>query len=196
MPVSGVLDSTWLTIRPMSHGAPSPAIDARHVVSLASWLVAQSFTDATGLLTWPQAGDGVRVGGRPQAWCYGTPGVAWTLWETGRILHDAELRVFALRAAASFLAIYNETAQQPDLTICHGIPGLVLLCDAFDRYTDLPGAATLRDHFVDQLTSRLDEVVDSAPRNATLLSGATGACAALLTLLTGNRTWLPAIGLR
>ncbi|MEU7581394.1 lanthionine synthetase LanC family protein [Streptomyces sp. NPDC041068] len=163
---------------------------------LASWYLTRYESGVRNVIAWPPAGDLAHLPSRPLTWCYGTPGIAWALWETGRVLDDAPLREFALHVAASFLRGYDEEADRPDLTLCHGLPGLALVCDAFDRHARLPGAAALRDRLVGRLVERLEEVAELAERDGTLLTGATGACAALLTLETGNRTWLPAFGLR
>ncbi|MFE0172149.1 lanthionine synthetase LanC family protein [Streptomyces sp. NPDC059002] len=169
---------------------------ARSLDHLASWYLTRYDAGPRGVITWPPAGDLTHLPGRPVTWCYGTPGIAWALWETGRVIDDAPLREFALHTADSFLRGYDEAADRPDLSICHGLPGLALVCDAFDRYTDLPGAAALRDRLVGSLVERLDEVADLAAYDGTLLTGATGACATLLTLESGDRTWLAAFGLR
>ncbi|WP_419994137.1 lanthionine synthetase LanC family protein [Streptomyces boninensis] len=163
---------------------------------LATWLRAQSRVAPGGLITWPHGGDMADLPPGPQAWCYGTPGVAWALWETAGALGDPELRDFALEAAASFLRWYDGDAAPLGLSLCHGAPGLALLCDAFDRHAGLPGARDLRDRLVRELLGRQEEVAALANTDTTLLSGASGACAALLTLHGGDRGWLPAFGLR
>ncbi|NGN62448.1 subtilin biosynthesis protein spaC [Streptomyces sp. A7024] len=165
---------------------------------LATWLRGESRIAPGGLITWPHAGGVAELPRGPQAWCYGTPGVAWALWETAGVLGDAELADFALDAAASVLRWYDsgDTAAPLGLTLCHGAPGLALLCDAFDRYAALPGAGPLRDRLVSELLGRQDEVIALADEDTTLLSGASGACAALLTLYGGDRGWLSAFGLR
>ncbi|MEV5981804.1 lanthionine synthetase LanC family protein [Streptomyces sp. NPDC052114] len=163
---------------------------------LASWYLSRYESGVRGIVVWPPAGNLAHLPSRPLTWCYGTPGIAWALWETGRILDDAPLREFALHVAASFLRGYDDEADRPDLSLCHGLPGLALVCDAFDRHARLPGAAALRDRLVGRVLERLEEVVELGERDCTLLTGATGACAALLTLETGDRTWLPAFGLR
>ncbi|WP_055557159.1 lanthionine synthetase LanC family protein, partial [Streptomyces kanamyceticus] len=166
---------------------------------LASWYLTRYESGARSVITWPPAGGMTHLPSRPLTWCYGTPGISWALWETGRVLDDAPLREFALHAAASFLRGYDEEADRPDLSLCHGMPGLALLCDAFDRHAGLAGAAALRDRLVARVLARLDEVTDLAAHDGTLLTGATGACAALLTLesgTSGDRSWLAAFGLR
>ncbi|MFJ2766391.1 lanthionine synthetase LanC family protein [Streptomyces sp. NPDC087300] len=166
---------------------------------LASWYLKRYETGTRSVVVWPPAGDMTHLPSRPLTWCYGTPGIAWALWETGRVLDDAPLREFALHSANSFLNGYDETADRPDLSLCHGLSGLALVCDAFDRHAGLTRAAELRDRLVERLHERLDEVTDLASDDGTLLTGATGACAALLTLESGascDRSWLAAFGLR
>ncbi|ATL25288.1 lanthionine synthetase LanC family protein [Streptomyces formicae] len=181
-------DATGLT--------PEIAASLEHV---ASWYLTRYEAGTRSVVTWPPAGGLTHLPSRPLTWCYGTPGIAWALWETGRVLDDAPLREFALHAATSFLRGYDEEADHPDLSLCHGQAGLALVCDAFHRHAGLAGAAALRDRLVARLLERLDEVTDLAARDGTLLTGATGACAALLTLesgASGDRSWLAAFGLR
>lgn len=183
---------------------------------IARWLTDQCHTDTRHVRTWASAG----TDGRPppttasprQAWCYGTPGIAWTLWETGRALHDPVLRTTARQAFASFVAAYDDafylapapgedttaldTTALDTLALCHGAAGLLLIADAFARHTGLPGSADLRDHLEQHLLRHLDETVRAASADPTLLSGAGGVLAALLTLSTGNRAWLPSVALR
>ncbi|HEU5107033.1 MAG TPA: lanthionine synthetase LanC family protein, partial [Micromonosporaceae bacterium] len=86
---------------------------------VADWLVNESYVDGRGVLSWTLAGfdDGRRLeDGRRhlprtshrQAWCYGAPGNAWTLWETAQALGDSELEALAVESARSFLAAYDD----------------------------------------------------------------------------------------
>jgi len=182
---------------------------------IGRWLIAQSFVDGRGMRTWapvgrddpPVAADGVgtaRIRGAScrQAWCHGTPGIAWTLWEIARVLGDATLRGVAVEAAASFIAAFDGdfhlAGHYPDkVGICHGAAGLMLLFDAFHRHADLPGARALSEFCAAFLVARLDRVVAGTGTDHTLLTGSTGALAALLTHgHDGNRSWLRALGLR
>jgi hypothetical protein len=193
---------------------------------LTGRLLAESCADARGVLTWPFGSDGTagtaggtagtagrpsvrtvrRTASRREAWCYGCPGIAWTLWEAGRVLGEPELQAFAGRAAASFIDAYDDDfylcARPGDdfdretLGICHGAAGLLVIFDAFTRHAGLPGAAELRDHLAGYLGDRLDAVVGLARRDSTLQCGASGVLAALLTAADGDRHWLAALGLR
>ncbi|WP_336048332.1 lanthionine synthetase LanC family protein [Streptomyces sp. CA2R101] len=178
---------------------------------VADWLTAESFTDARGVLTWACAGADGRAspaGASPrQAWCYGTPGIAWTLWEVGRVLGDPGLRSLALEACGSFLSAYDDTVyldaapyesttSLDSLGFCHGAAGLLLLADAFDRHANVPGAAELRDHLEHHLLDHLGEALEFSETDPSLLSGACGVVVALLTLHTGDRRWLPCVALR
>lgn len=61
------------------------------------------------------------------AWCYGTPGIARTLFLAGEALKNNSLKAFALD---SFCSIFKRTREQwwlPGPTCCHGIAGLLLL---------------------------------------------------------------------
>lgn len=61
------------------------------------------------------------------AWCYGTPGVARTLFLAGVALKDESLKTFALD---SFRSVFQRSREQwwlPGPTFCHGIAGLLLI---------------------------------------------------------------------
>ncbi|MET7334610.1 lanthionine synthetase LanC family protein [Nonomuraea sp. NPDC005650] len=169
---------------------------------LAARLVAESYVDDRGVITWPFGTtrlDGHRAprgNGRRQAWCYGGPGNAWTLWETARVLGDDDLGAFALESARSFLAAYDDELYLDGLGICHGAAGLMLVFDAFARSAGLPEAAKLADHLTDHLMGRLDEPAALAETGWSLLEGAPGVLSALLTRNGGDRRWLAALGLR
>jgi hypothetical protein len=185
---------------------PDGGLDALR--RLATWLTRQSFVDPRGLLTWPTAERdlaGDRAVGRAaqrQAWCYGTPGIAWTLWEAAQALDDPALEALAMEAARTFLAAYDDDfyligAYPHHVGICHGAAGVLLTFDAFDRFAGLPGAAALRDHLAGYLHQRLEHMVRLAADELTMLSGASGVVAALLTYgRDGGRQWLQGFGLR
>ena len=62
-----------------------------------------------------------------EAWCYGTPGVARTLYLAGRALNDQDTISFAAKA---FLSIFERPYEQWNLagpTFCHGTAGLLLI---------------------------------------------------------------------
>jgi hypothetical protein len=212
----------------MGHGAPGvaaalcgaadagalPPEGVEALRNVTSWLAGQSFVDARGVRTWPAggfdaagrpgAGAGAPHAARRQAWCYGTPGNSWTLWEAGRVLGDPGLTALAEQAAGSFIAAYDDDfyldEDYPDrVGICHGAAGLLLIFDAFARYAGLPGAAALAEHLAGFLVARLDRIVAGQDADPTLLSGAGGVVAALLTYHgggAGGRPWLAAFGLR
>ena len=212
----------------MGHGAPGVAAALRGAAdagalppdgvealrNVASWLAEQSFVDARGVRTWPaggldatgrpEPGAGAPHAARRQAWCYGTPGTSWTLWEAGRVLGDPDLTALAEQAAGSFIAAYDDgfylDEEYPDrVGICHGAAGLLLIFDAFARHAGLPGAAGLAEHLAGFLAARLDRIVAGLDTDPTLLSGAGGVIAALLTYHgdgPGGRLWLAAFGLR
>ncbi|MEV6035693.1 lanthionine synthetase LanC family protein [Nonomuraea sp. NPDC052116] len=169
---------------------------------LAGRLVAESYVDDRGVITWPFGTtrlDGHRApkgNGLRQAWCYGCPGNAWTLWEAARVLGDDDLAAFALESARSFLAAYDDDLYLDDLGICHGAAGLMLVFDSFARCAGLPEAAKLADHLTDHLMGRLDEPAALAETGWSLLMGAPGMLSALLTRSGGDRRWLAGLGLR
>lgn len=188
---------------------PDPPVAA--VSHLAAWLTAHAQTDALGVTSWPHAtgragpGPADPAGGpavvRRQGWCYGTPGVAWALWTAGDVLRraglpgGAALCADAGAAMSSLCAAFDPAVHLTDdpLGICHGAAGILLVADAFARHAGLAEAAGLRDRLAADLRARMDEVL---ALDASLLAGAPGVLAALLTAAGGDRAWLRCLGLR
>ncbi|MEU3414672.1 lanthionine synthetase LanC family protein [Streptomyces sp. NPDC006658] len=185
---------------------PDPAADLAGALGRATrWLVRQAYDDERGIRTWPGAGLA-----RPpspeanprQAWCYGTPGVAWALWDAADALGDSATADWAATAFTTLAEHYDETfhlfgdAPGDRLGLCHGAAGVLAVADAFDRHARLPAAGTLKDRLVGHLTARL-AAHPLAAWPADLLTGLPGALAALLTAVHGApRGWLPCLGLR
>jgi class I lanthipeptide synthase len=180
-------------------GSPVEVIE-RPLRRLTSLMIAESYVDARGVVSWPPGSPGPRPAPqeahRRQAWCYGCPGNAWTLWEASKLLGEPGIQAFASRAAASFISAYDDDFYLDGLDICHGAAGLLAVFDAFARHTSVPGAAALRDHLAGFLTDRLDAIAELASRDCSLQSGASGVIMALLAADGGDRRWLAALGLR
>ncbi|MFJ5030418.1 lanthionine synthetase LanC family protein [Streptomyces sp. NPDC088560] len=82
---AGVVAALTAAVR---HLGPRPG-PTRALRRATRWLTRQSFVDARSVRTWDGAGlDGPpRTGARArQAWCYGTPGVSWALWDAADAL--------------------------------------------------------------------------------------------------------------
>ncbi|GAA4929371.1 lanthionine synthetase LanC family protein [Streptomyces coeruleoprunus] len=172
----------------------------------AGWLAGQSYVDERGLRTWPgaaTAGPPPPVAAPRQAWCYGTPGVAWALWDAADVLGD---RAAAEAAADAFTTVaerYDEgfhlSGDRPGdlLGLCHGAAGVLALAEAFERYARLPAAGALRARLVRRLEDGLGRAGVREGWGPDLLTGAAGALAGLLTAgYGGSRAWLPCLGLR
>ncbi|MGW4796420.1 lanthionine synthetase LanC family protein [Nonomuraea sp. NPDC004297] len=168
---------------------------------LSARLVAEAYVDGRNVITWPfgtTRPDGHRApkgDGRRQAWCYGCPGNAWTLWEAARVLGDGDLAAFALEAARSFVAAYDDDLYLDGLGLCHGAAGLMAVFDAFARHAGLPEAARLAEHLTDRLMDGLDDPRALAGTGWSLLEGAPGVLSALLTRSGGDRRWLATMAL-
>ncbi|MGZ0205499.1 subtilin biosynthesis protein spaC, partial [Streptomyces sp. RM1] len=133
---------------------------------------------------------------------YGTPGVAWALWDAAGALGDGAAADWAATAFTTLAEHYDETfhlfGDTPGdrLGLCHGAAGVLAVADAFERDARLPAASALKERFVGHLTARLSGQ-RLAEWPADLLTGLPGVPAALLTAAHGApRGWLPCLGLR
>lgn len=198
--LAGVVTALTAAVRRTAD--PGTAVALRRATR---WLDARSHVDERGVRTWPGAGpDGpppTRADPR-QAWCYGTPGVAWALWDAADALDDHDA---AHRAATAFTTLadrYEEDfhlfGDNPGdlLGLCHGAAGVLAVADAFDRHARLPVAGALRARLTEHLRTRLPEALGTPWRPPGLLGGPEGALSALLTAGGAPRDWLPCLGLR
>ncbi len=204
----------------MGHGVTGVASALRHAVETfedgsdyepglrraCDWLVKEAYLADRDFITWPPVGrDGAKTSGvvdRRQAWCYGTPGVAWTLWDAGRVLGDTSLQVLGEEAMRSFCRVFDIDYSfhiydiTEELAICHGAAGTLAVADAFARYAALREAADLRDELYQYLLDRVDQIADLARIDMTMLNGAGGIVSVMLSVHGGARSWLCQIALR
>lgn len=170
------------------------------------WLVGESYVDRRNLRTWsPAALEGAApptAVSRRQAWCYGTPGLSWVLWDAAQVLHDAELAAFAEEAMRSYCAVFDadlylDPGPADDaLGICHGAAGILAVADAFATHAGMPEAAALATELEQLSLRRLEQVSVLGESDMTLLTGASGILAMLLTRGGGPRAWLGVLALR
>jgi lantibiotic modifying enzyme len=117
---------------------------------LAAWLVAHRMDDNWGL-NWPTAvgllppGDSVGriapVEASPwgqAGWCYGSPGIARTLYHAGIALHKEEYCNLALEAMYAVLRRPIEARRIDSPTFCHGVAGLLQIVLRFANDTGEP----------------------------------------------------------
>jgi class I lanthipeptide synthase len=188
----------------LEHGLAPAGRTRAALTRLASWLVAQSYVDRTGLRAWPHAdldgGAPPPQALRPQSWCYGTPGIAWSLWESGRVLGRREIQSFALAAMGSWCArvvppIDRSADRSAQLALCHGVAGDLAIADCFARHARFAPAAKRARELERRLVREFDPDSPLA-RDASLLDGAPGILAVLLTRRGAPRGWLVPLGLR
>ncbi|MEU5950403.1 lanthionine synthetase C family protein [Micromonospora sp. NPDC047465] len=172
------------------------------VRAFAQWLLSQRVDDVWGG-GWPDAVP-LTPAGRPTssgasgptrgAWCYGTPGVARSLWLAGCALNDGGLRSAAVEGMTSILRRPAELRYLPSPTFCHGVAGLLQIVLRFARDTPSDTLADASTELVDQLLAAYDperpfgyaslETADVAVDRAGLLDGAAGVAMTLLAAAT------------
>jgi lantibiotic biosynthesis protein len=200
--VPGVL-AALLTARTRMSPAWHDQLD-RAIGRLADHLCRAAYRDGRGVVSWPPGsripGDPAPGGGRRQAWCYGTPGVAWQLTEAGRLLGDDELREFGIVAMTSLCDAWDDEyyldTDTPTnrLAFCHGLAGQVAIARAFGDRVGMSAASALAEHLATVLTDELPAVVQLSTTDLSMLNGAPGVLAVLLSDNT-DHAWFVAVGL-
>ncbi|QLJ02734.1 subtilin biosynthesis protein spaC [Streptomyces sp. NEAU-sy36] len=200
--VAGVVAALTAAVRRLG---PDPGL-LRALRHATGWLARQSFVDGRAVRTWDGAGlDGPPPAGprARQAWCYGTPGVSWALWDAADATGDPEAAAWAAAAFTTLAERYDEDfhlfGDRPGdlLGLCHGAAGVLAVADAFDRHAALPAAAVLKARLITHVHDRLPAVEALGQEHMGLLTGAAGPLSALLTAVHGtSRAWLPCLALR
>lgn len=157
----------------LAHGVPGPLTLMalalkRHVKlprlresveMLAEWLVGELMEDEWGI-NWPAS---VSVkdteselegqSGSRAAWCYGTPGVARSLWLAGDCLDSTKYKEIAVKAMA---AMYKRPVDVQSIvapTLCHGVAGV--LCSTVRFAMDTGDAL-----FVEAAANLTQQIID------------------------------------
>lgn len=103
------------------------------IALVAAWIRKKAFLKATICwpysVSWEEEVDG-QIAAKTtakDAWCYGAPGIARSLFLAGKALQDRELKSFAISAFKDIFARTRDDWQLPGPTLCHGISGLLLI---------------------------------------------------------------------
>ena len=90
------------------------------------------------------------------AWCYGSPGIARTLWFTGEALNRSEYRELAVAAMEAVYRRPLSVRRIDSPTFCHGVAGLLQITLRFAQDTELPQFTEAAHALGEQLLSLYD----------------------------------------
>ncbi|GHO49212.1 hypothetical protein KSX_73750 [Ktedonospora formicarum] len=125
------------------------------------------------------------------AWCYGTPGIARTLWLAGQALGREDVCIVAREALAAVLRRPARQRNIDDPQICHGMAGLLLICLRFaydDAQACSPWLQEALPLLMADVFSRWKE--KKAQMEPGFLTGAVGGALTLIAALTSQEaTW-------
>jgi lantibiotic biosynthesis protein len=164
----------------LAHGIPGPLalLSLAHISGIAvdgmenaihraaTWLLQHRLDDTWGI-NWPsmlRLEDDGKVSTEPAlpfepgrtAWCYGSPGLARSLWFAGQALDNAEYREIAVAAMEAVFRrpLYVRRIDSP--TFCHGVSGLMQITLRFAHDTRLPQFTQAAQALSKQLFSSYD----------------------------------------
>jgi hypothetical protein len=197
-------------------GVAAPGLAAA-IARTAAWLCETRYDDAWGV-NWPavlpliqtDTADGGRLevpGARSApdgpsrcAWCYGSPGIARSLWLAGEALGREDYRALAISAMEAVFRRPVAVRRIDSPTFCHGVAGLLAIALRFHH--DMGGTA-----FFEEIGALVQQLLDSYQPDSLLgfrhletrnnqmdqpglLEGAPGVALALLASATGAEpTW-------
>ncbi|CAN5687744.1 hypothetical protein BH10CYA1_BH10CYA1_03850 [soil metagenome] len=160
----------------LAHGVPGPltlmALSLRGGIKtpqlapaikfLGEWLVNQAIEDQWGI-NWPThipiqdtAAEPDPVRPTRAAWCYGSPGVARTLWLAGEATANAKFKDVAVSAMEAVFRQPIAVRNIDSSAICHGVAGLLQITLRFAVDTGLPQFAVAAEELVQQLLDMYD----------------------------------------
>ncbi|EFB41577.1 lanthionine synthetase C family protein [Parachlamydia acanthamoebae] len=177
---------------------------------IANWLQAKSFVFNESMI-WPfyvsfeeevNEYDEPSVPSR-DAWCYGTPGVARSLYLAGKALGDQGLKLLAKKA---FQGIFRRSFEQweiPSPILCHGIAGLLAITqemaneeDGEDLFEEIEKLKLLLYSAYQQEAAFGFKDIEPCRRGGQIeldkigyLEGSVGAILSLLPLSQEHSTW-------
>jgi hypothetical protein len=207
-----------LALLSLSHraGVAAPGLPEA-IAHVADWLCRNRLDDEWGA-NWPTAvpldevqtpqGPALRPGTAAAApdgpsrcaWCYGSPGVARSLWLAGEALNRDDYRAIAIAAMEAVFRRPVPVRRIDSPTFCHGVAGLLHIALRFAHDTRLPIFADASRTLVQQLLDRYQpesllafrniEVADHEIDQPGLLDGAPGVALVLLaSATTAEPTW-------
>jgi hypothetical protein len=212
----------------LAHGIPGPLglLSLAHLSNItvdgmeeaihrvAMWLLGHSMKDPWGI-NWP-ASVPVEAGGTMAAtsstevvspwepsraaWCYGSPGLARSLWFAGKALGHAEYCEIAIAALEAVFRRPLDVRRIDSPTFCHGVAGLLQITLRFAHDTGLPQFTEAARTLSEQLLSlyRPDTLLGyynlekegKRVDQPSLLDGAAGVVMVLLAAATSvEPTW-------
>ncbi|MFD6182376.1 lanthionine synthetase C family protein [Streptomyces goshikiensis] len=204
----------------LAHGVPGPLAalslawradyrrpGMREAIGNAIDLLSSAAVEDAFGVDWPSGialdADGRRTPARHTArtaWCYGAPGIAAALLVAADALEDERLRAYAVAAFEAALRRSEDHLHLLSPTICHGLAGLLAICEVFARTTDSAHARAALPVLTERLLASCDEglafgvqnrekpglVID----NPDFLCGAAGVAAALWSVSSPvSRRW-------
>lgn len=182
---------------------------------ISSWICSKGKMQWPSSISWDEEvnSQGPLTSPSRDAWCYGAPGIARSLFLAGKALSDETLQSFALSAFKGvFTRAYASQQnlpvkalwQLPGCGICHGIAGLLLITNAMSREEKGQDLIVERKKLENLLLSEYDEnlaykfpnVEPNSEGNPVqvnrigLLEGAAGVALSLLNIDNHNLNWL------
>lgn len=101
---------------------------------IAAWICQHSIQGNENVqwpyqVTWEEEVEKIKRIKEPSrdAWCYGVPGIARTLFLAGKALGNQELKNYAIKALKGVFSRKPEEWGLPGPNLCHGIAGLLLI---------------------------------------------------------------------
>ncbi len=186
-------------------------VDGQHntMRQIANWIRSKSFVE-NEVIKWPcTVSWEEEVENKTEAreiskdaWCYGVPGIARTLFLAGKALEDDELKTFATDAFRGIFVRDRSNWNLPGPSLCHGIAGLLMITSAMAKEKECedlsPRLIDLQKYLFELYNSSFSfgfKDIETHPEKTVqvckigLLEGTTGILLTLLTLSDPKPLW-------
>jgi len=132
------------------------------------------------------------------AWCYGDVGVAYALLQAGISINEKRWIEKSYQIILKTTKRKLDTSGVKDVSICHGVAGLIHLYHKFYQYFDSPEILSAVEYWLEMLfvmknkdenLKGFDFFDEGLVERFDILEGHAGVILALTTLISGNNDW-------
>lgn len=94
------------------------------------------------------------------AWCYGDMGVAWALWNCGKVFNNEEWKKFGIDIFTELSTKNFDNAGAVDVCVCHGTVGIAYLFNRMHKDTSIAAFREAEQYWLEKTVQLKEEEPD------------------------------------